>query len=266
MRRAGRTGNVRGWVTAGALILAVGGSGVHCASSAKKQTSAEAMLDLRMAQVLLREGRYADAEKAYRDYLKNDSRNPDAFDGLGVALLSQRENRGALAAFNEAVKLSPEKALYRIHRGMAYAKVGQYKEADGDFRQAESATDQVDQLDLAVQLGKLRQLEGDFPAAEATYARALSRDPKNFEATLGRGAAREAQGKLESAAQDFLDAVKLQPKNADANLHLGQILVTLHREALGRRYLERTVDLDPGGDSGSKARVALESLGPAARK
>jgi tetratricopeptide (TPR) repeat protein len=265
VRSEGRRGRVGEWVMAGTLILAIGGV-VGCASSAKKHTSAEAMLDLRMAQVLLREGRYADAEKAYRDFLKNDSKNPDAHDGLGIALLSQGENLGALTAFNDAVKLSPEKLLYRIHRGMAYTKLGQYKEANEDFRLAESSTDPLDQLDLAVQLGKLRQQQGDFPAAEAFYAKALSRDPKNFEATLGRGVAREAQGRLEAAAQDYLDAVKLQPKNANANLHLGLVLVTLHREALGRRYLERTVDLDPGGDAASRARLILESLGPAARK
>ncbi|HEV2063674.1 MAG TPA: tetratricopeptide repeat protein [Thermoanaerobaculia bacterium] len=253
---------VAGRVMSALLVLSLTG----CPASAKKHTTAEAMLDLRMAQVLLREGRYVDAEKAYREFLKNDSKNPDAYDGLGVTLLSQGENRGALAAFNEAAKLSPEKPLYRIHRGMAYTKLGQYKEADGDFRLAESSTDPLDQLDLAVQLGKLRQQQGDFPAAEAFYAKALSRDPKNFEATLGRGVAREAQGRQEAAAQDYLDAVKLRPKNADANLHLGLVLVTLHREALGRRYLERTVDLDPGGDSASRARLILESLGPAARK
>ena len=264
--RARAKGNVlvavAGRVMSALLVLSLTG----CPASAKKHTTAEAMLDLRMAQVLLREGRYADAEKAYREFLKNDSKNPDAYDGLGITLLSQGENRGALAAFNEAVKLSPEKPLYCIHRGMAYTKLGQYKEADGDFRLAESSTDPFDQLDLAVQLGKLRQQQGDFPAAEAFYARALSRDPKNFEATLGHGVAREAQGRLEAAAQDYLNAVKLQPKSADANLHLGLVLVTLHREALGRRYLERTVDLDPGGDSASRARLILESLGPAARK
>jgi cytochrome c-type biogenesis protein CcmH/NrfG len=71
---------------------------------------------------------------------------------------------------------------------------------------------------------------------------------------------------MDAATQDYLEAVKLQPKNADANLHLGLALVTLHREPLGRRYLERTVDLDPNGDSGAKARLILDSLGPEARK
>jgi len=236
-----------------------------CASTAKR-TSAETMLNLRMATVLLREGRCADAEKAYRDVLHDDAKNLDAHDGLGVSLLCQGEPRGALDSFTQAVKLASEKPLYRIHRGMAYMQVAQYKEAEEDFKWAESSTNPEVHLDLAIQRGRLRQLQGDFAGAESSFAEALSRDPKNFSATLGRGVAREAQGKLEPAAQDYLDGVKLEPKNAEANLRLGLALVSLHREALGRRYLERTVELDPLGEPASKARLILESLGPEARK
>lgn len=249
-------------VAAALLVLCLTG----CPSSTSKHTSAEAMLDLRMAQVLLREGRYSDAEKAYRDFLHNDSRNPDAHDGLGISLLSQGEFRGSLGSFNEAVKLSPEKPLYRIHRGMAHTQLGQYKEAEEDFRRAESSTSPEDHSDLALQRGRLKQLQGDFAAAEAFFSDALSRDPKSLAANIQRGVAREAQGKMEAATRDYLEAVKLQPRSAEANLRLGLALVTLHREALGRRYLDRTVDLDPGGDSGAKARLILESLGPETRK
>ena len=66
---------------------------------------------------------------------------------------------------------------------------------------------------------------------------------------------------MDLAAQDYLEAVKVQPKNPDGNLRLGLALVALDRQSLGRRYLERTVELDPSGDAGSRARVALDSLG-----
>ena len=54
-------------------------------------------------------------------------------------------------------------------------------------------------------------------------------------------------------------AVHLQPKSPEANLHLGLVLVTMKKTALGRRYLERTVELDPTGDAGAKARQLLEA-------
>ena len=107
--------------------------------------------------------------------------------------------------------------------------------------------------------GRLRQRQGDFAGAEAQFTNALARDPRSFAALIGRGVAREASGQLEPAAEDYLEAVKLQPKNAEANLRLGLVLLSLRRVSLGRRYLERTLELDPAGDSGAKARTLLEA-------
>ena len=245
---------------AAAAVLAILLVGCPATSTSKKHASAEMMLNLRMATVLLHENRWADAEKAFREVLADDPKNPDAYDGLGVAQLYLGETRGSLDSFGKAVKLAPETALYRIHRGMAYMRLLQYKEAEDEFKWADASPNPEDQLDLSIQRGKLRQAQGDFVRAEASFADALARDPKNFGALIGRGVAKESQGRMEAAAQDYLDAVKLQPKNAEVNLRLGLVLVSLKREALGRRYLEHTVELDPMSDAAQKARLILDSL------
>jgi hypothetical protein len=43
---------------------------------------------------------------------------------------------------------------------------------------------------------------------------------------------------------------------------LGLALVTMKKTALGRRYLERTIELDPTGETGAKARLLLEGSSP----
>ncbi|HXM76935.1 MAG TPA: tetratricopeptide repeat protein, partial [Thermoanaerobaculia bacterium] len=139
---------------------------------------------------------------------------------------------------------------------------GRYLEAEEDLRVAEASPVPEDRFDALVHRGRMRQRQGDYPAAEIAFTSALSREPKSFDALIGRGATREALGNFSGAAEDFLEAVRLQPKNADANLRLGLALVSLKKNALGRRYLERTVELDPGGDAGSKARLLLESTPP----
>jgi len=116
-----------------------------------------------------------------------------------------------------------------------------------------------DRLDVAINRGRMRQRMGEYAAAETQFTTALARDPKSFDALIGRGVARESRGQFAAAAEDYLEAVRLQPKNADANLRLGLVFVTMKKTALGRRYLERTVELDPSGDAGAKARLLLES-------
>jgi tetratricopeptide (TPR) repeat protein len=231
-----------------------------CSSGASKtHTSAEVLLNERMAAVLLREGRAHDAEIAYRDVIRSDPKNPDLRDGLGVALMVQGRIRESLEEFDRAVKLDAEKSLYRIHRAMARTQAGRYGEAEEDFRVADSSPSPEDKLDVAINRGRMRQRMGEYAAAEAQFTWAIAREPRSFDALLGRGVARESRGDFAAAAEDYLEAVRLQPKSPDANLRLGLTLVTMKKTALGRRYLERTVELDPSGDAGAKARLLLES-------
>src|SRR5262249_25131794 len=69
------------------------------------KTSAEVLLNERMAAVLLRQEQPVDAERAYRDVIKDDPNNPDLYDGLGSALLMQGRFHEALDQFDHAVKL-----------------------------------------------------------------------------------------------------------------------------------------------------------------
>ena len=229
-----------------------------CATRTKKTGSAEIMLNERMAAVLLREGRAAEAERAYREVLPDDSKNPEVHDGLGVSLLMQGRVKDAFNSFDRAVDLDKEKPLYRIHRGMASLELGRFPEAEADFLFAENSPEADDRLDAAINRGRLKQRQRDFAAAEEAFSIALSRDPKSSAALIGRGIARESRGALEPAAQDYLEAVRVEPRNADAHLRLGLALVTMKKTALGRRYLERTIELDPTGETGAKARLILE--------
>lgn len=236
--------------------------GSACSTGAKTRTSAEVLLNERMAAVLLRDGRSAEAEQAYRDVVRSDPRNPEVRDGLGVALLMQGKVRESLDEFDRAVKYGPDKALYRVHRGMARTRVARYEEAEEDFRAAEASGSSEDRLDVCIHRGELRQRQGDFAGAEAEFTNALAFDPKSFAALLGRGVARESRSNFAGAAEDYLECVRLQPRSAEANLRLGLALVTLKRHSLGRKYLERTIELDPTGDAAQKARLLLESTPP----
>ena len=105
--------------------------------STKPKTSAELLLTERMAQVLLRENRPAEAEKAFREVLKDDPKNPEVQDGLGLSLLMQSRFEESLPYFDKAVDLAPQNASYRNNRGVALMELGKFKEAAADFEAAE---------------------------------------------------------------------------------------------------------------------------------
>jgi len=241
-----------------AVALAAAFSAACSHSANKPKTSAELLLNERMAAVLLREGQAVEAERAYRDVLKDDPNNPELFDGLGSALLMQGRAKDAIESFDRAVKASPKKASFRINRGLAYMEIGRYKDAEADFRVADDSTNGEDRLAAAINRGRLRQLEEDYPGAEEQFTAALSRDPGSYAARLGRGIARESKKDLSGAAEDYLEAVRIQPRSADANLRLGLTLLELKKGPLGCRYLRRAAEVDSSGDAGARARVAID--------
>ena len=95
--------------------------------------------------------------------------------------------RESLDEFDRAVKLDPEKSLYRIHRAMARTQAGRYGEAEEDFRVADGSPSAEDRLDVAINRGRMRQRMGEYAAAEAQFSGALARDPRSFDALIGRG-------------------------------------------------------------------------------
>ena len=251
-------------ISSAALVAAVALFATGC-PRAKPKTSAELLLNERMAQVLLRDGRPAEAEKAFRDCLKDDPKNPEVLDGFGVSMVMQGRYNDALVPLDKALTISPENGSYRNNRGVARMELGQYKGAEEDFTAAEASQNPDDRLSATLNLGRLRQREGNYVAAQEQFAIAIARDPKSYAAFIGRAVARESAGALEGAAEDYLSAVRLEPQKPDANLRLGMVLVSLHKPDLGKRYLQRAVDLDPAGDTGAKARLLLENMALAAQ-
>jgi Tfp pilus assembly protein PilF len=244
-----------------ALLLAVALAMVLAAACQPKKpkNSAEMLLTERMAQVLLRENRPAEAEKAFREVLKDDPKNPEVQDGLGLSLLMQSRFEESLPYFDKAVDLAPHNASYRNNRGVALMELGKFKEAASDFSTAEHSVNADDRVSATINQGRLLQRQGKFGEAEHAFTNALARDPQSFAAMFGRASVRESAGDLEGAAEDYLAAIRLDPSSAQANLRLGLVLVNLKQNELGRRYLQRAVDLDPMGDTGAQARLLLES-------
>lgn len=232
--------------------------GGACTRAAKPKSSSEVLLTERMAQVLLRDGQPLDAERAFREALKSDPKNPEVHGGLGLALMMQGRFRDAVVSLDKALSLAPENGSFRNNRGVARMELGQFREAAEDFNAAERSQNPDDRIAAAINRGRLDQRQGDFEAAEHEFTNALARDPKSFAATIGRGAARESKGDLEGAAEDYLASIKLDATSAEANLRLGLCLVSLKKPELGRRYLQRAVELDPAGDTGAKARLLLD--------
>ena len=89
-----------------------------------------------LADVLLKQGRHAEAIAAYRSYLSAAPDNAAAHHGLGLALANTGQVAAAATEFAQAVARDPRNAEFRMSLGTALASSGRLNEGIAQYREA----------------------------------------------------------------------------------------------------------------------------------
>ncbi|MEB3831791.1 tetratricopeptide repeat protein, partial [Phormidium sp. CCY1219] len=121
---------------------------------------------------------------------------------------------GAIASYNEAIRLQPDYALAYYNRGVAQGNLGQYEEAIASFNEAIRL-----QPDFAVAYysrGIAQGNLGQHEEAIASFNEAIRLQPDDAVAYYSRGVAQYNLGQYEEAIASYNEAIRLQPDFAVA--------------------------------------------------
>lgn len=185
---------------------------------------------------------------------------------------------GALAAYVEALRISPDNAAYLNDLGVLIDSAGRSPACTDLWRQLAAVPGAHPVVHYF--LGNALRLSGDFAAARLAYERAIELEPtlaeahNNLALVLGKlGLAAEAQAALERAAAANPDlaaarsnlgalmsrgsaideaavmlreAVRLDPQSADARTNYGAVLMRQHRFAAAMEEFRRVLAASPG--------------------
>ena len=88
------------------------------------------------AHIWVRQGRYLEAEAAYREAVRVDPGRLSAYLGLGLVLRRQRRSVEAEAVFKQAILLQPRGVSAHLELGGALFEQTRYAEAAAAFREA----------------------------------------------------------------------------------------------------------------------------------
>ena len=116
---------------------------------------------------------------------------------------------GAIADYNEALRLKPEFALAHYKRGAAYSHVGYYDAAIVDFTKALELNPKL--IDAYIERGHALHRKNNPIGAMSDFIEALRLDPKHTYHT--RGNLRFNAGDYFGAIADFTEALRLDPTN-----------------------------------------------------
>ena len=162
------------------------------------------------AAELHRSGNHKEAEKIYRDILKEDPDNVSAIRLLALLAMKLEHYRDAAVLLKQAVKLAP------------------------DFRAA--------LLDLGHAQTELHEVE----EAVATIERAIALDPTSYGGYIALANALARSSRTGEAVAAYLKAAELRPEIAGTYLGLGNVLKTLGYQREAIEAYRKGISIQPG--------------------
>jgi tetratricopeptide (TPR) repeat protein len=145
----------------------------------------------------------------------------------GLRLADTGDWAGALAAFDQVLKLRPDYPEAWLSRGVALDSLGRHQEALESYDEALRLKPDLPEawLNRGIALGDL----GRYQEALESYDEALRLRPGYPEAWLNRGAALDSLGRYKEALESYDEALRLRPGLPEAWLNRGLALVSLER-------------------------------------
>lgn len=212
---------------------------------------------LARGQLLLRQGRYADAEAFFRDAIAAEPGNAYPYSELARCLLEQEgRKRDALGAIDRAIQLDPEASHHHALRSLVLGRLDRDAEAL-DAAGAAIALDPDDAFNYAVKANALAGLQR-WAEAEEQCRQALAHDADNgFAANLLANVLRVQgkRGESELAAEKLLAT---DPENPHAHFNAGWTALQRHDHRAAEVHFREALRLDP--DFEPARRGLLESF------
>ena len=170
-------------------------------------------------------GDYRGAILAYDEVIRLTPNNSEALLYRGNAYYNLGDKQAAIQDYNQSLKINPNYADAYYSRGNALSALGDKQAAIQDYNQ--SLKINPNYADAYNNRGNARYDLEDKQAAIQDYNQSLKINPNYADAYYNRGNARDALGDKQAAIQDYNRAIKINPNYADAYYNRGNAYATL---------------------------------------
>lgn len=165
------------------------------------------------------------------------------YDHRGEVHATNGEEAEALADFETALQLAPERWQAMHNRGVSYALAGRYDDAIADFEEVVRLNPK--HTNAYFNLGELHYESGDYASAIEAYNRAIQLDPRDGALRNSRGHAYYLQGDYQPAFADYTEALRLDPQNAAAYTNRGDAYADLGQFDRAANDYRAALRIDP---------------------
>lgn len=197
------------------------------------------------AQQLQQQGYLSEAEKLYREIIKEIPEQPDALHYLGLIYMNKGDNRQAESYIKKSIQHSGN-PIYYSNYGLLLSRQLKHEQAVEQFRKA--ATLRPDYAEAWYNLGFSYTELGDLNAAEEAYNKAISCRQNYVKAMFGLLRVQEALNRKKEADDTIKQLISISPESASMYYNLGLILQYAGGQNNIRKayeYLSRANELEP---------------------
>ncbi len=216
----------------------------------------ELTLLIEQASLAHKEGRLADAQKAYLELLNENADSGPVLNALGTVFWDRSQPDEAKAYFEKAANLNPPdlSACYNL---------GRLRQIEGDDRGAiniyRTIVKAQPRFGLAWNnMGVAYREIGEPEEAVSCFRRAVAFAPGVAEAWNKLGVAQDELQMTENAVNSYEKAIEIQPDYVSAHFNLGVCLQKLQRFIIAEYHYKKVLAIDPDDEA---ATFMLQSLG-----
>jgi len=193
---------------------------------------------------------YQSEQTLWTDTMAKNPKCSQAFINLGNVFLQKRQSNEAMAQYQKALELQPNKALIHIDLGDALIQEGQLDQALAQYQKALEIKPNF--AEAYYDLGVLLSQKGQWTEAITQYKKALEIKPNLVNAHVKLGHALAQQGQMDEAIFHYQKAVEIMPGNAETHDGLALSYLQKGRIDEAMTQLQKALEINPDDGEANK--------------
>ncbi|MGF1935823.1 MAG: tetratricopeptide repeat protein [Nostoc sp. ChiQUE02] len=172
-----------------------------------------------------------------------EQKSADIYYKEGIEKYNNKDFRGAIEDYTQAIQINPNYVDAYINRGLAHDDLGDKQVAIEDYNQAIKINPNYA---LAYyNRGVTRSNSGDRQAAIEDYNQAIKINPNYALAYYNRGVAQDELGNKQAAIEDYSQAIKINPNYANVYINRGVIRSALGDKQAAIQDYNQAIQINP---------------------
>lgn len=211
------------------------------------QTASVAHNDRDAAFSLEQEGKFSEAETAWRAIAKAQPSDGEAYAHLGFLEARQEHYKEAILLYRKALALNPAMPGLRLNLGLAQFKAGEFKDAIQTFTpllKSEPVASPEAQR-LTALLGIAHYGAGEYAAAVSYLKTAAVNDPQNLQFRLLLAHSCLQSRQFQCVLDTYREILTLNAESAEADMLAGEALDEMHNVGGAIEQFRAAVKADP---------------------